>query len=85
MSADGKEGEGIKHRKLGFYGNETPRSVHEYTSTIAPYDIANDDWEDDLVAGGAGWDGVSATRFRGNRYKRMEGVQRNKRGNIIRT
>ena len=57
MSADGEEG-GIKHRRLGFNGNETPRSVHEDVGIVAAHDIANDDWEDDSVAGGVGEDGV---------------------------
>ena len=83
MSADGEEGEGIKHRRLGFDGNETPRSVHEDASTIAPHDVVNDDLEDDSVADGAGGDGVSARRRRGP--KRKEEVERDKRGNITRT
>ncbi|GMH63744.1 hypothetical protein TrLO_g573 [Triparma laevis f. longispina] len=83
MSADGEEGEGTKHKSLWFDGNETPRSVHEDDSTIAPHNIANDDWEDDSVAGGAGGDGVSARRKRGR--QKIEGVERDKRGRIIRT
>ncbi|GMI15404.1 hypothetical protein TrLO_g6734 [Triparma laevis f. longispina] len=52
------------------------------TSTIAPHDIANDDWEDDSVAGGAGGDGVSARRTWSR--QRIEGVERDKWGHIIR-
>ena len=59
---EGEEGEGTKHRRLDFDANETPRSVHEDASTIVPHAIANDDWEDDSVAGGAGGDGVSTRR-----------------------
>ncbi|GMI05286.1 hypothetical protein TrLO_g4094 [Triparma laevis f. longispina] len=83
MSADGEEGEGIEHRRLGFDGNETPGSVHEDDSTIAPHEIANDDWDDDSVAGGAGGDGVSARRKSGP--KPIEGVERDKWGRITRT
>ncbi|GMH53780.1 hypothetical protein TrLO_g5378 [Triparma laevis f. longispina] len=82
MSANEGGGEGIKHRRLGFDGNETPRSVHEDASSIAPYDIANDDWEDNAVAGGADGDGVSARRVR-NKYKRIERVERDKRSYVI--
>ena len=60
MSAYEGGGEGTKHRRLGFNGNEIPRSVHADDSTIAPRDIANDDREDDSLAGGVGKDGVYA-------------------------
>ncbi|GMI17605.1 hypothetical protein TrLO_g1881 [Triparma laevis f. longispina] len=83
MSAEGEEGEGSKHKRLGFDGNETPRLVHEDASTIAPHDIANDDLEDDSVAGGAGGDVVSARRKWGG-HNWIEGVERDKRGNAIR-
>ncbi|GMI06096.1 hypothetical protein TrLO_g2308 [Triparma laevis f. longispina] len=83
MSADAEGGEGIEHRRLGFDGNETPRLVDEETSSIASHGIANDDWEDDSVAGGAGGDGISVRRA-WNRYKRIEVVELDKRGNIIR-
>ena len=58
ISVDGYKEEGTKHRRLMLNGNDTPRSVHEDASTISPHDIANDDWEDDSVADGAGRDGV---------------------------
>ena len=83
MRADGEEGEGINHQQLGFDGNETPRSVHEDGSTIAPHDIANDVWDGDSVADGADGDGVSARRNRP--YNWVEGVERDKWGRIIRT
>ena len=69
---------------MGFNGNEIPRSVHEVDSTIAPRDIANDDWDDDSVASGAGGDGVSARRAK-NSLKRIEGMEQDKRGKVIRT
>ncbi|GMH74821.1 hypothetical protein TrLO_g3394 [Triparma laevis f. longispina] len=78
MSADEEGGEGIKHQRLGFNGNDTPRSVHEDTSTNGPFDVANDD----SVAGGADGDGVSARRKRPHNW--IEGVERDKRGKIIR-
>ena len=83
MSADGEEGERTQYKRLRFDGNETPRSAHEDASTIAPHDIANDDWVDDSVASVAGGYGVSARRTWSR--QRVEGVERDKRGGITRT
>ncbi|GMH84220.1 hypothetical protein TL16_g09853 [Triparma laevis f. inornata] len=55
MSAEEGGGEGIKHKRLGFNGNETLRSVHDDDNTIAPHDIVNSDLEDDSVWSGQGW------------------------------
>ena len=70
MSADGEKAEGNKHKRLFADGNETPLTFSGDESTAAPFDDANDDWGDDLVAGGVG---VSA-RKHGNRW--VEGVER---------
>ena len=62
MSADGEGGVGNKHRRFGFDGNDTPKTLPDDVSTVASFDVANDGWEDDSVAGGVGGDGVSARR-----------------------
>ena len=83
VSADGGGGEGNKHRRLGFDGNDTPQTHPDDVSTVAPFDVANDGWEDDSVAGGLGWDRVSARRTWSR--QRIEGLERDKIGRIIRT
>lgn len=81
MSAIGG-GEGISnYRSCEFNGNDTPLAFAGDDSTVATFDVANCDWEDDSVAGGAGRDGVSARK----RGQRIEGVKRDKWGNIIKT
>ena len=82
MSADGG---GRKYQRLEIDENavnDTPRSARDDVSTVVALDVANDDLEDDSVAGGAGGDGVSARRKRPHNW--IEGVERDKRGKIIR-
>ena len=69
---------------MDFDGNGTPQTHPDDVSTIAPFDDANDDWEDDSVAGGADGDGVFARR-RKRRSDWIEGVERDKREKIMKT
>ena len=81
------DGEGRKYQRLEINenaANATPRSARDDISTVAPFDVANDDWDDDSVSGRAGGDGVSMRRIGWNQHKSMEGVERDKRGGIIR-